>query len=420
MLRINQQKDANAARSYYTSKAEYYRGGQQEQELPGTWGGAAAERLGLDGEVAKAAFDALCDNRNPATGGKLTARDRKGRTVGYDFNFHVPKSLSLLYALAGDENILAAFRQALSLTLAEMEQAMQTRVRKAGQMGDRVTGNAVWRQHIHLTARPVAGLPDPHLHAHAFLFNATFDDVERQWKASKIADIYRDAPYYQAVFHAHLAKALADQGYPLEKTPTGWEIAGLASLLPKFSLRTAEIDQLAAERGISDPAVKDSLGAETRQRKQHDASMGELRRLWLARLDDGDRHALAALATKQGGSSIGVTADQAITLAIRHSFAKGHGLVPEKRLVAAALTAGIGTVTAEVIRQRLAAHGIVFRDYDGQRFCAKFDPKAMEADRRSFPEQAMQQQRIAAHERARATHAMAAPPCQSRSNGYGR
>ena len=91
MLRINQQNNAAAARSYYTSRAEYYRGGSQE--LPGTWAGSAAGRLCLAGEVAKADFDALCDNRNPA-GGKLTARDRKGRTVGYDFSFHVPKSLS--------------------------------------------------------------------------------------------------------------------------------------------------------------------------------------------------------------------------------------------------------------------------------------------------------------------------------------
>ena len=232
MLRINQQTNATA-RSYYTSKAEYYLGASQE--LPGTWGGKAAERLGLAGEVSKPAFDSLCDNRNPETGGRLTARNRDGRTVGYDFNFHCPKSLSLLFSLSGDAAILAAFRLALDLTLAEMEGAMQTRVRKRGQMTDRVTGEMLYSQHIHLTARPVVGIPDPHLHAHAFIFNATWDAVERQWKASKIADIYRDAPYYQAVFHAHLAKALADQGYPLEKTAAGWEIAGLASLLPKFS-----------------------------------------------------------------------------------------------------------------------------------------------------------------------------------------
>ena len=382
MLRIIQQTDAKAARSYYTSKAEYYRGGSQE--LPGTWGGLAAQRLGLDGEVAKADFDALCGNRNPA-GGKLTARDRKGRTVGYDFNFHVPKSLSLLYALAGDETILAAFRQALTLTLAEMEQAMQTRVRKQGQMADRVTGNAVWSQHIHLTARPVNGLPDPHLHAHIFWFNATFDDVEGQWKASKVQDIYRDAPYYQSVFHGHLAKALADQGYPIEKTATGWEIAGLSSLLPKFSNRTAEINQLAAERGITDPAIKNELGAATRKHKLNDLSMGELRQRWLARLDDADRRALVASTARPG--NLGVIADLAIDKAIRQSFTKGHALVPEKQLVALALSEGVGFLTAREIRRRLPGFNIVFRDYDGKRFCARRDPEEIEEERQDFLDQ---------------------------------
>ena len=388
MLRINQQKDANVARSYYASKAEYYLGASQE--LPGTWGGLAAQRLGLAGEVAKAAFDALCDNHNPDTGGKLTARNRAGRTVGYDFNFHCPKSLSLLFCLGGDAAILAAFRAALALTMAEMEEAMQTRVRKAGQMADRVTGNAVWSQHIHLTARPVAGVPDPHLHAHAFLFNATFDDVEGRWKASKVQDIYRDAPYYQAVFHGHLAKALADQGYPIEKPAAGWEIAGLSGLLPKFSLRTAEIDQLAIERGITDPAVKNELGAATRQRKQHDATMGELRRLWLARLNDAERLALAASAARcgpHGPGNPGVIADLAIDKAIRHSFAKGHALVPEKQLVAAALSEGVGFLTAKEIRRRLPGFNIVFRDYDGKRFCARRDPEAIEAERQEFIEE---------------------------------
>ena len=232
MLRINQQKNLVATRNYLTSSAEYYRGGQQE--LPGIWGGIGAGLLGLDGEVSKLAFAALCENRNPITGGKLTLRDKKGRVLGYDFNFHCPKSLSILIALCGEEAILAAFRLALEQTLAEMEKHMQTRVRKNGQMTDRTTGNMLYSIHIHLTARPVDGEPDPHLHAHVFVFNATFDGEEDRWKASKVQDIYCDAPYYQSLFHGHLAKALADQGFPIEKTATDWEIAGLSGLLPKL------------------------------------------------------------------------------------------------------------------------------------------------------------------------------------------
>ena len=385
MLRIQQQTSSKAARSYYSSRGEYYVG--IAQELPATWGGKGAAMLGLAGEVERADFDALCDNRTP-DGSRLTPRDRAGRTVGYDFNFHCPKSLSLLFGLAGDAIILVAFRAALAATLAEMERAMQTRVRKAGAMADRVTGNMLWSEHVHLTARPVAGVPDPHLHAHAFVFNATFDPVEGKFKASKIADIYRDAPYYQAVFHAHLAKALADRGYPIERTATGWEVAGLAGLLPRFSRRTEQVERVAAERGITDAASKDRVGAATRGRKRDDLSMAELRRLWLARLDDGERLALAgctladaASAARrglpgQGLHSSTVLLDQAVAAAVKREFTKGHILVPESRLVAAVLTEGLSSLTANQVRHRLPAHGMIHRDYDGRRFWARRDPRS--------------------------------------------
>ncbi len=383
MLRIQQQTSSKAARSYYSSRGEYYLG--ISQELPSTWGGKGAMLLGLAGEVAREEFDALCENRTP-DGGRLTARNRAGRTVGYDFNFHCPKSLSLLFCLNGDVAILTAFRSALAATLEEMEQAMQTRVRKRGVMDDRTTGNMLWSEHIHLTARPVAGVPDPHLHAHAFVFNATFDTVENQWKASKIADIYRDAPYYQAVFHGHLAKALLTLGYPLEHTATGWEVAGLNGLLGRFSRRTEQIERLAADQDITDPAKKDRLGAATRGRKRDDLSMAELRRLWMARLDDDERRALANVAPadsaakhgpyQHGDYSPAPTLDQAMASAIEQSFAKGHALVPQTHLVATVLTVGLGSFTAEDIRERLPAHGITFRDYDGRRFCARRDPKS--------------------------------------------
>jgi hypothetical protein len=98
MLRINQQSDAQAAKNYYGSPAEYY--GAGEQEMIGEWFGAGADRLGLDGStILQHQFARLCDNRHPLTGEQLTARTRKGRRVGYDFNFHVCKSLSIPHRL---------------------------------------------------------------------------------------------------------------------------------------------------------------------------------------------------------------------------------------------------------------------------------------------------------------------------------
>jgi conjugative relaxase-like TrwC/TraI family protein len=163
MLRIIQSTNAGHAKSYY-STADYYSEGQ---ELTGRWRGDAARMLGLAGDVKQAEWDALCENRHPGTGEQLTRRQNTDRTVGYDFNFHVPKSVSLLYADTRDERILEAFRDAVDGTMHDMEAEMSARVRKGGKQENRRTGNFAWGEFIHFTSRPVGGVPDPHLHAHA-------------------------------------------------------------------------------------------------------------------------------------------------------------------------------------------------------------------------------------------------------------
>src|SRR5580693_7273946 len=140
MIRITQQASATGAKRYYAT-ADYYSEGQ---EIVGAWGGKGAERLGLSGTVDKASFERLCDNLDPRTGKPLTVRTRTERTVGYDFTFSVPKSVSLLYGMSGDEGIMEAFRGAVAETMREIEAEMKTRVRKKGEDSDRTTGNTVW------------------------------------------------------------------------------------------------------------------------------------------------------------------------------------------------------------------------------------------------------------------------------------
>ncbi len=159
MIRISQQNSAKEAKRYYTT-ADYY---SQGQETVGRWGGRGAERLGLSGLVDKVAFEQLCDNLDPNSGEPLTVRTKRDRTVGYDFTFSVPKSISLVYGLTGDESLLQAFRESVDETMKEIESEMQTRVRRSGCDENRPTGNLIWAEFIHSTSRPVDGLPDPHL-----------------------------------------------------------------------------------------------------------------------------------------------------------------------------------------------------------------------------------------------------------------
>jgi conjugative relaxase-like TrwC/TraI family protein len=139
--------------------------------------------------------------RFPSTGSATIST----RPWGNNFTFSVPKSVSLLYALTGDRELLDAFREAVDETMHDIESEMKTRVRKDGKDEERVTGNMTWAEFIHTTSRPVDGVPDPQLHAHCFVFNSTFDDQERQWKAGQFRDLKRDAPYFQAAFRVRLS-----------------------------------------------------------------------------------------------------------------------------------------------------------------------------------------------------------------------
>src|SRR6204780_543992 len=259
MIRVTQQDSAKDAKRYYFT-ADYYSEGQ---EIVGSWGGKGASRLGLEGTVDKLSFERLCDNLDPRTGQPLTVRTRNDRTVGYDFTFSVPKSVSLLYAMSGDQGIMEAFRAAVDETMREMEAEMKTRVRRRGQDTDRVTGNMTWAEFIHTTSRPVEGLPDPQLHAHLFVFNATYCDEERRWKAGQFRDLKRDAPYFQAAFRVRLANRLQDLGFGVDRKRDDFELAGIPPDVPKrFSRRTAVVERMAEEKGITNPDRKAELGAE--------------------------------------------------------------------------------------------------------------------------------------------------------------
>ena len=363
MIRISQQESAAGAKRYYAT-ADYYSEGQ---ELVGVWGGKAADRLGLSGTVDKFSFERLCDNLDPRTGKQLTVRTRSERTVGYDFTFSVPKSVSLLYAMSGDEAILEAFRGAVDATMREMESEMKTRVRKSGQDADRTTGNMVWAEFIHTTSRPVDGLPDPQLHAHVFVFNTTWDDKEQRWKAGQFRELKRDAPYFQAAFRVRLANRLQDLGFGVTRKRDDFELAGVpADVLKRFSRRTTLIEKVAEQRGILDPERKAELGAETREQKGKALSWTALQKEWDSRLSEGERRMLAALHRREHAAvkperSEGLAVDHALG----HSFVR-EAVVPERKLLTEALKRGLGSVTVEDAAAELRGRPLIRSDVEGR------------------------------------------------------
>ena len=363
MIRITQQNSAKDAKRYYAT-ADYYSEGQ---ELVGSWGGKAAARLGLAGTVGKESFERLCDNLDPRTEKSLTVRNRSERTVGYDFTFSVPKSVSLLYAMTADEEIMNAFRESVDETMREVELEMKTRVRKGGRDENRTTGNMVWAEFIHTTSRPVDGVPDPQLHAHVFAFNSTWDEQEDRWKAGQFRELKRDAPYFQAAFRVRLANRLQDLGFGVERKRDDFEIMGLKpDVLKRFSRRTALIEKMAAEKGITDPNRKAELGAETREKKSKALSMDQLRDAWGNRMAVAERHNLEGVsckATSYPRHANGET--QAVDHALEHSFVR-EAVMPERKLLTEALKRGLGSVTVEDTSRELRDRPLIRSDVAGR------------------------------------------------------
>lgn len=380
MLRVVAHKSAAAASQYYAEglkREDYYSEGQ---EVAGKWHGKAAERLGLSGKVTPEAFAALVDNRHPDTGKRLTPRMKTDRVVGYDINFHAPKSLSVLHALTQDGDILKAFRSAVAETMAEIEGQATTRIRKNWAQDNRATGNLAWAEFIHFTARPVGGIPDPHLHAHCFTFNATFDETEKRWKAAKFRQIKQDAPYNEAAFHARLAAKLSVLGYGIQKTAAGWEIEGVPrSLITKFSRRTAEIERIAEERGITDDKLKDGLGALTRQGKRHGLTYSDLLAAWGSRMTEAEKVLVSKLRFDrepvQAAQKVNPVA--AVDYAIEKAFSK-NSVIEQNRLVAEALRYGVGSVKPEQIWRELGKRDMIARKTGDQIFCTTLEILAEE------------------------------------------
>lgn len=299
MLRVTTQYCAEAIKQYFAEtlhREDYYSKGT---EVPGVWNGAGAERLGLNDHVGQEQFYRLTDNLHPSQDSSLTPRTKPGRRIGYDFCFNVPKSVSAQWALTGDENILWAFRKSVWDTMREIEAEMKTRVRRDGANHDRGTENMVWAEYLHYTARPVQGVPDPHVHMHCFAFNCTYDETEQRFKAGQFRPIIEVMPTFQASYFSRLAANLAEKGYPIRRTEFAFEIDGVPeSVNQKLSRRTEYIESLAADLGFEDK-LKASLGARTRERKRDEQSLDELREQWARRLDPEELTAIQSVG-KQG------------------------------------------------------------------------------------------------------------------------
>ncbi len=391
MLRITVSKSAEGATKYFDeglSKSDYY---AEKGEVVGRWQGRTAEQIGLTGEIKKDDFAMLAKNQNPLTGDQLTARNSNARRVGYDFTFSVPKSVSIIYSQTQDKEIISSFDEAVKETMLEIEKEAATRVRGRGRNENRITENLVWGAFTHEDARPVGGIPDPHLHQHVFVFNATYDKKEKRFKAAQFGEIKANAPYFEAAFNARLADKLQQVGYQIERNERDFEIKGFGrSTIEKFSNRTRQINEKSEALGLSYAEDKAELGAKTRASKRTGYDKEDIRMQWRSRLSESERELIRsaksepppsgggmaslskitervvglgyAIENKNGGFS----AKEAINYALDHTLER-KSVASEKELLTIALKRGIGTVSPESLRKELNGREDILSKRDEQR-----------------------------------------------------
>jgi conjugative relaxase-like TrwC/TraI family protein len=269
-------------------RADYYLS-DLARELPvagsGQWVGRAAEGLGLTGPVQADEFRRLLESRHPRSG--VVLGSGRVSVPAFDLTFSAPKSVSVLFALAGAEaarTVVAAHDQAVAGSLTYLEQHAITANRQSGP--SRVvlpTSGAVAAVFTHGVSRN----GDPHIHSHLVLANLVHG-ADGRWGACDRRGIAAHRLAAAAVYEAHLRAGLTST---LGVRWTGGpgrtaEVAGVGpELLGAFSTRGADI-----RRRMHDTAVHSGRGARiawaaTRPAKTPSAPFADLEALWRQRAD---------------------------------------------------------------------------------------------------------------------------------------
>lgn len=355
MLRVTPSENANAAIHYFhegLKRDDYY---LKEQEVQSEWLGLGAERLGLTGKVEEKDFVALIRNRDPETGKKLTPRDKKDRRPGYDATLSAWKSGSVMDGLYGCSDIRQAFWDAGDEMMTQKaEPEMYTRVRKGGRDEDRVTGEMICSPFRHLRSRPVNGRSDMHLHTHYYIQNVTFDEAENRFKAAQLGNLKSNAPDLQLDADARFGKKLRALGYVPVMGKRGLQLAGVPqSVIDKFSQRRNQIEEKAAEQGVTDAVGKHKIGAAIRENKKNDLPADALMKDWQSRLTEQEKAALEKVRDKLIPQTREISARESVDFAVGHLFQR-EDVVTERKLRKTAVEYGIGCVMPDDVDREIA------------------------------------------------------------------
>lgn len=268
MLSISDPRSAAGAVSYLlhlTEKNgrpdEYY----TKEGDAGIWLGSGAEHLGLAGEVDGKLFAALAAGFDPDGAAMVQNAGDPERVAGWDLTFSAPKSVSIVWSLAGEDlqkKIEAAQARAVTRALEFVEEhAARVRTGKGGE--DIEQCKLVAAAFLHGTSREL----DQQVHTHVFVFNQGIREDGRSASLDS-REIFRWKMAAGAAYRAELSHELRQLGLSIERDGDSFRVAGVPLDLEQFeSKRRAQIVAALDAAGTSGGAEAAKANLNTRKNK---------------------------------------------------------------------------------------------------------------------------------------------------------
>ena len=268
------------ATSVATGVEDYYLG---EGEAAGEWIGSGPIDLGLKGEVGDLGLHRVLAGQHPESGEELRS-SRRAKVPGFDLTFSAPKSVSVLFGIAGEE-VSAAIRRGHDVAVRDAMGYMERMAAVARRGHDGVetiaSSGFVAAAFRHRTSR--AG--DPQLHTHVLVANLIHGSDGR-WSALDARRFYAHAKTAGYLYEARLRAELT-QSLGVEWTAVRNGIADVAGVprpvLRAFSRRREEIEAELTRLGTSSPAAAQAAALATRRAKDRLVDPRRLRPEWRER-----------------------------------------------------------------------------------------------------------------------------------------
>jgi conjugative relaxase-like TrwC/TraI family protein len=248
---------------------DYYSG---RGEAPGEWAGAGARALGLEGRVSAEQFNALIVGADPRDPSRRLRDGPEPKVAALDLTFSAPKSVSILFAIAGESvagELVEAHEAAVRAAVGWLEDTAVA-VRRGAQGRVRLPGEGlIAAAYRHRMSRAL----DPQLHTHVVVANLT-RGPDGRFTALFGTPLYQAAKTGGYLYQAHLRAEISER-LGLEWGPVRKGAAELKDVpkeaLEEFSRRRQDMQRAAAEGGFSLGSKRSAEAAavDTRARKQY-------------------------------------------------------------------------------------------------------------------------------------------------------